>query len=155
WLICLFCLFCWLIILLSRLIRFMSYSCDIWFLSRCWCGCWLRCFFLCANRDDAILVIFYFFSFVEITRYFFAIFSSYFINFLFFSIVTLINNSYFTFFHRTIFYFFSIKSDCFFLCFLVLIHSNDCYFCIFIDVFIKGRFNFIIAILFVCNIIFL
>src|SRR5699024_5285749 len=27
--------------------------------------------------------------------------------------------------------------DCFFLCFRVLIHSNDCYFCIFIDVFIK------------------
>src|SRR5699024_7247812 len=82
----LFCLFCWLIILLSRLIRFMSYSCDIWFLSRCWCGCWLRCFFLCANRDDAILFILYCFSFDEITRYFFTIFSSYFINFLYFSI---------------------------------------------------------------------
>src|SRR5699024_8353273 len=54
----------------------------IWFLSRCWCGCWLRCFFLCANRDDAILFILYCFSFDEITRYFFTIFSSYFINFL-------------------------------------------------------------------------
>src|SRR5699024_5848824 len=114
----------------------MSYSCDILFLISCWCGCWLRCFLIFAKLDDVILLILFCFSFEDYSRYFFTIFSCYFINFLYFYIFSYRNIAFFTFLQRTILYYLSIKCDCFFLFFRVLIYSIYCYFYIFIDFFI-------------------